>query len=272
MNENLIILVATGPSYKIYVPYYIACLAYTNPECDILVFTDDSIVKNFDRALDIAKKMFRNKIEIIYNKQLNNQIVNFSYPDFCRALVNPKYYDMYKYVYIGDIDLLITETNIFKKHIDHTEKLGISFSNWARYPLSLKRMSGLHFINVPEYLKRYRQKIEYYIENKNLLVEQGFKNDEDSLYFILDEDEKSKCNKILYRNFHGIHLGALRTYDGTYAGLISRLLSCTADGSIVSYIKDILIIIQKEEFKNIHDLLQDFKVNLLYTIKGIDIN
>lgn len=116
-----------------------------------------------------------------------------------RFIVEPELYR--KYVYIGDIDILITE-NILDKHY-HVFDKGLEYSNLVRE--GTKRLTGLHFCKYSN---------QYPLPNVDDLIVR-FSNDEELLYSIMErkrlifsDDVYKKIIRI--RPIHGIHMSVNR--------------------------------------------------------------
>lgn len=307
--NNCIILIAMGVNYKIYIPYFILSLYFTNNICDILILTDNNNISNFEETFHYVKSLYENKtkkkIKFIDNIYYDNLLdiyfptdneytklhkCKLSKPKYFRWLMDPKIYEKYDYVYIGDIDLLICEDNIFEKHIAYLTNNNITFSNHHRsFDSNTNRLTGLHFFKVKEYLDRYREKIinysqkdyDFILDNTlklyKIVNKRIYYENEIILYSLVDKEELKRINyhagkesSTPIRDFHGIHIGCLRHYNkiniNKKSDEILQLINTHNIGDIEHYIYNLKKLLNTSEFRFIHSLLDDKIVNLIYQV------
>jgi hypothetical protein len=116
-------------------------------------------------------------------------------PNSIRFIIMPK--TRAKYVYIGDIDIMITEP-VLNVHLEHIAKYDLDFSNIKR--VGRERLTGLHFI---EFEKMYPARLPLF----STLVQKF--SDEELLMILMRRkgykipDEKAEENR--FRPEHGVH-------------------------------------------------------------------
>jgi len=286
MTHNLIVCVGLNKFYKIYIPYYILFLYYTNPDIDILIITDDSYVENYEESLNYVSKIYGvNKIKTLINPEYLSSFPNNVKPWLvARSLLPTCYYNNYDYVYFGDIDIFISENDIINKHIAKIVNSDLSCDNIIRYSgtKNLFRLSGLHFIDVKKYISRYEQKInnfdwKLYIDWLNNIHGNNKYEifDEQIWYYILSNDEIEIIRKKVYDcPFHGFHLGIYRKYNYNLPLSQNQINEIKEHAfkdmdwyiKYKKYIENELYpfknLIIRDEFIHIHDLLKDYKTSL----------
>ena len=164
-----------------------------------LTSNPDSIV---EVCLSSPMEFVREYCDIIdfYQKEFPRQVL-YSYiehsnimPNSLRFIVQPQSYA--RYVYIGDVDILLLESDILLSHLIKIKMNNIDFSNVARP--GTKKLTGLHFI---EYDKMFPVQIE---NNINL----NTTNDEELLYMLMSARgfKIPTCTSLAERPVHGIHI------------------------------------------------------------------
>jgi hypothetical protein len=286
MNKNLIVLVGINKAYKIYIPYYVLCLYYTNHESDILIITDDSHITNWKETYDYVACLYgKDKIKLHINPEYFANIpihkdsrIKVIY--CARALLPTKYYKDYDYVYFGDIDLLITQKNLFNLHIKQCAKNELCVDNVVRTAPEHHRVTGLHFICVKDYIQKYGDKNDnfnwdLFLSHINNIKPSKYIFDEHIWHYMLDNNDITKLITCNYRPTHGIHLGAFRTLlkkntfnkseiEYYYNEIVCKVPN--AHHTRNEYRKDIKDFIYKKDFLFIHCNLKEPTINLLYDI------
>ena len=163
MKKSCFVSFASG-SYVDYIPFYIRSLRVVYPECDIKVFVIEDIKG------DLWKKLFKHgynkyivkcldlvdfvKILSGFKRKKRAQIIKS-----LRWLINPSYFRVYDYIYVGDIDMVFYPMgeHIFDYHIRHMKATGLPYSNKVRE--GTNRMTGIHFIDVKEYFNKVSKRI-----------------------------------------------------------------------------------------------------------------
>jgi hypothetical protein len=297
--KKLIICVGLNPAYKIYIPYYIIFLYHTNSDCDLLLITDDTFVENYDEALEYATNLYgKDKIRILINPEYLTKLPKHEKLKthlVARSTIPASYYENYDYVYCGDIDILITDKNIFKSHINnYIDKYNSTLSNVVRYGKNreiLHRVTGLQMIDVKKYLKKYKEKIDNFDWDIFLSwieeIDSKYIFDEHIWFYILDDDDIKILSINRYRPFHGPHLGILRggicklidkktkkiefPLDNIHKGILKeRFYNIKSKESTRYTWYDSKRIIESKEFEIVHNLLNDLKVKLLNEVAYFD--
>ena len=121
-----------------------------------LTTNDNSCVEICLSEFDLFMENYRNIIDF-YNQVYPGRVfyrsvkVSDIFPNSVRFLLKPEM--TAKYVYIGDVDILLLERNIEDYHIEFMKKYDSDFSNVLR---NENQLTGLHFM---EYEKMYPVKI-----------------------------------------------------------------------------------------------------------------
>lgn len=185
--------VATGNWNIFILPYIFSCL-YFNKDSYVEIYTKD-FIKNED-SFNVLKELFGDSF-FLYELPLFDKKRNL--PDCAiRFLIEPvKKVD---YTYIGDVDILILETNIVDFHKKIIEENGGYFSNIIR-PNS-KRLTGLHCVKTVPYYEK--------IKNIKEIINCKFGSDEEMLYEIVDNSIGFLNYKNIERPLHGFHFSLMR--------------------------------------------------------------
>ena len=123
-----------------------------------LATNQDSCVEICLSEYELFRERYRNIMEF-YNSNYPGRVlyrdieVRGVFPNSVRFLVEPKIVS--RYVYIGDIDILLLESDIREHHTAFMKKYNSDFSNILR---NERQLTGLHFI---EHKKMYPVKIPY---------------------------------------------------------------------------------------------------------------
>ena len=281
MTKDLIAIVGLNTDYKIYIPYYIIFLYYSNPNAHLLIITDNSHVTNYDESLEYAINVYgKNKIKILVDPPYLNNIKETNLIKkylIARSTIPYQYYEDYDYLYIGDVDLFIGEKDLFQNKIEILKKMNTTVVNFIRYVPNQKhgRVSGLHFIDIKSYLNKYRHKLSFKQDDLTKIfadLEFGMKiYDEHVWYHILDEDDitkllshqKSNVQRMSLIVHPGPHMGIYRVltpdkYENATDILEYTKKYCTG---IDSFLRGSMTI-NTEEFRMIHNKLNDHKVNI----------
>lgn len=139
--------VATG-RYVNYVVPYITSALYFNQESRAEILTDRNCLSVDQIAF--LDTYFKDRWEVrILEKPFINYVSNSKLTKSIRWLSVPK--STTDYIYIGDADILVLESNIEDEHSKHAKFIEKPYSNMVRpHPTKLK-LTGLHFVNRQEY-------------------------------------------------------------------------------------------------------------------------
>ena len=142
---STLFLTSADTKYEIFVPLYIFFA---------LTHNEDALVEIFLCDVDAFKKKNLESLRVLNdlfpNKFLFTEVnfLNYS-PNVVRFIHEPDLKDECDYVYIGDIDILIMDSDIEKQHKKNMLEHKIPFSNIIRPPEVTERdkfrLSGLHF-------------------------------------------------------------------------------------------------------------------------------
>jgi hypothetical protein len=217
-NKFLSIVLATD-TYIRFVPYFIYSTIYFNRmfNIDFLVFVSpgkSGYLKKFLKLVENSKPNIK-IVEVSYEQmnQVINKDSNQKYLLYFRYLVDPKYYEEYDYVLVGDVDVLVL-TDLCTNRIFYMKNNNVSYCNrlrkiYSRYN-GINRLYGCHSFKVKPYLEKYREKIlkctPEYITNLNIIDEQLL------YYLVMDNNELDiiKKNPPSFDIISGYHLGDLK--------------------------------------------------------------
>ncbi|QQK80839.1 hypothetical protein HUG20_13675 [Salicibibacter cibi] len=213
MKKPLCMSVYVFGNYTKYIPYYVYSILKSYPNYFVKVFVMDRLSTKENACMKMIKKNLSTNFEIKENY--------FPYTPFkdgkkgkpFRFLIPQTEFSEFEYVYIGDIDFLITKEtpSLLEGHVNHCEKIGLPYSNQIRS--NSERLTGLHFFNVDEYYKKMNPIIEYYHHHLDEVYSfmKRYQTDEKFLYHIIEKGIGfGKINQFSYRPHHGFHLGILR--------------------------------------------------------------
>lgn len=222
--------------YIKYIPYYIYSIQRSNPDAFVKIFVKNNLSNEVKNAL---KLLNNNKFMIVENYfkniQLKNKIIGGN-NKVLRWIIPYEEFIDFDYVYFGDIDFIITESNLLNKHKEHISKINLPFSNAIRS--GQKRITGLHFIHVKSYYEMFNDKIKFFIKNPKQLDNyiREVDRDEKFLYKMINEKIDleyyetiiSEDKEYYYRPHNGIHLGLIRVkrkIDKEYKDLLDVILN-----------------------------------------------
>lgn len=199
-KKELLILVYSDDNYKMFVlPYiYYALIHNTNTFVEIILDDADSFKIENQKGIEYLQSIFLNSFLIRQSKYKKGEIV----PNTIRFLDEAHCFA--KYLYIGDIDLLIFE-DIKQVHLNLIDKYELPFSNIIRKQ-KLKKLTGLHFC---EYNK-------YYPLPDLSDVDLKMTNDEHVLYLIMKRNGYMVPDSFSIRPLCGIHMSLSRDIVGRY--------------------------------------------------------
>jgi len=202
---------AADKKYEFFVPLYIYfTLSFNTEDCvEIVLENADYYKRKNSDQLRTLSLLFKDRF-ILRTADFNDKL-----PSVIRFITEPLNEHDCRNVYIGDIDILILESEIEKRHLANMKKNEIPFSNIVRSNLKgferFPRLSGLHFAPI---------KTQYPLPNISDL-DTSNKNtkigaDEHILYqlmkrkgYILPYIQKS-----YFRPEHGIHVSLNRSPYG----------------------------------------------------------
>lgn len=193
--------------YNLFVLPYIASALYNNPQAiaEILV-EDPGFLK--DKHVAFLNTYFKGRWTIRpFPKKFSNW-KNAKWKKSIRWLASPSIKT--KYVYTGDIDIVILSKNIHEGHLVHAAKIDKPYSNMVR--ANGINMTGLHFIVSDPYYEKVTVAYCDKIINKIVKGELRPKSlDERLLCRMMKEHFGLPNPKHSYRPGHGVHLSLRRT-------------------------------------------------------------
>lgn len=201
---DLLFITYADRKYEMFVIPYIYFALKNNDNSFVETILEDKhgFVQRNKVAIDIMEKMFPNQFGFKQSSFVGQNII----PNTIRFLEPPS--TLSKYVYIGDIDLLVFD-NIQEIHLNLIRKNIIPFSNIIRDPNAEKpRLTGLHFC---EYDKFYPAPILSDIDLRK-------ENDEHVLYLYMMKKGLMVDSTFRSRPECGIHLSLNRDPIGRTTG------------------------------------------------------
>jgi hypothetical protein len=230
MKKEICFCVIVDKKYEKYIPYYsfFVLLAYPKSHIKILFF--DKLSYSIRMLLLKINKRFGNKVQVV------EQYKPFSYKTkaelkFLRWLIPFTFVKDFKYLFVGDVDILTIKEVPSLLEIRKKELLeyDIPYSNRVR-PTG-DRLSGLHFIEVEKYYRKVLPQIDKYLKKlkaRTLRLHLNLTTKERSNEHVLYELIKDSGMKFPpieddpTRFHHGLHIGIYRT--GRYMVLRERFL------------------------------------------------
>ena len=162
----------------------------SNPQSivEIVLSSPNAFINEYTDIINYYQKEFPG--QVLYSYIDHSDIL----PNSLRYVVQPQ--SCAKYVYIGDVDILLLEPNILLWHLRNIKQNQLDFSNVVRS--GTKKLTGLHFI---EYEKMFPVQIE---SNINL----NTTTDEDLLYILMNAKgfKMPTGADLTARPVHGLHI------------------------------------------------------------------
>lgn len=269
--------------YEIYLPYYIYTIEQVYPNCDVIVFYNDKLSEKISKYIN--QKSFVKIYEDFYQEYdyfRNYKMFGGGGLTLLRYLIPGSFFEGYRYVYFGDVDVVILKDyiSLFDFHKNQIINCNVPFSNRIRFKPDgkiSKRLTGLHFVEVMPYFKSMDLIIQNVLLNKKFREEiiKNVNRDEEFLFYINNLSFKIESNKGLIHNLtplHGFHLGVFRdTVEIHHREIEDNTISNYSE--IKSQFKDL---IQDPEFvfiinvfycKEIIRTLSFFKVKIPFNLK-----
>lgn len=207
--------------YQEYLPFYVMFVNMAYPESHVYAFIRGSLNDKVKKNMD---KIKAKNCHIVTNYRMDlpqTPVVTKA----IRWLITKKDVPNVDYLYIGDIDIFITEEcpSLFEQHKSHMDFLGVPFSNIVRP--GKPRLSGLHCVRVGEYYSKVanaQKTLCLKLKDPNLK-----KNMNEYLLYDMIQESGLLTDKIFwtgdgrrpwlrsqFRPFHGVHVGVFRRRDG----------------------------------------------------------
>ena len=227
---DLCIAVITNKKYEKYAPYFVWASQRSYPEYAVKIFSLDKLsekVKGYLVSLGSASKV--ELVESFFSDfpRSNQELKTF------RWLVSEEYFLDHKYIYIGDIDMLICKESpgLLERHKKHCNDTGLPYSNCVRP--NTRRLSGLHFFDRERYYDAMRGVIDKYtkmLRNNKLGLRTGVRNEEVLYDMVLSAGldlppDKFRIDINGSGPHHGLHLGIWRKGTAVKPDLVSQIMA-----------------------------------------------
>ena len=221
MNKKLCIYMVTNELYESYIPYFFHFLDRAYPQYSCLVSHKGKLSEDVKYLL----RHFNGDYHVVENsfKWYSDN------PDMLKTLRwcnYPKEFDLFDYIYVGDIDIWLVKENVslLEQHLDVLKNYNTCYSNTDKIdPPDQRghRMTGLHFFKTKEYLEAMRVMMTHYDYrfkeeefNKERFPE--FYNDklkkmdnQHALWHLIKEAGLKMPDHSFFE-YHGLHLGHSR--------------------------------------------------------------
>lgn len=215
MNNSILIIVTATNNYVKLVPYYIYSILLFNKKYDLnfLVLISQGKLSYLNEFIRLVPNI-RIKIEEVDDSIGNHHVNGYGQPYilFYRYLLPIEKYKKYDYVFVGDVDILVT-MDMFEKRLKYLEN--ISYCNktrrlYERYH-GIYRFNGCHMFKVEPYINNYEKNIKNMtiqrIKELNLI-------DEQMIYYLLKDNTK-ELNYVMshvpdFDLISGVHLSPLK--------------------------------------------------------------
>lgn len=224
MDKSLCFSSFVFGSYQKYIPYYIYSIWKTYPNAFSKIFIETELNNDINEVLNYLRNNNVNNFEIIelhtsFAEYENFRMRGSGAKTLIRWLFGEENFSGFKYVYIGDIDILFLpeKISLIDFHSEQMKILNVPFSNKVRINNLgeiTERLTGLHFFETQKYFEKIEPIIakvvkDIHFRNQYLA---GLERNEHFLYkinkeaFAFDPILVSKAQ----RPWHGLHLGITR--------------------------------------------------------------
>lgn len=200
-KDSVVFFTACNKKYEHFACLYVFSALYHNPDIKVEIGVESTVdfLDVYRSEVDfLARQYGQSKFEfreVNWRTKENRRIL----PNSVRFLAIPN--TKADFVYIGDIDILLLDSNISRIHIDKMKNTGLPYSNSVRP--GTKRMSGLHFTSWDAY---------YPLPDLHD-VDLVKMNDELLLYEMVQRKGLALSDKEWFRPIHGIHMSPNRQPD-----------------------------------------------------------
>lgn len=213
--------------YQDFIPIHIYSILRSFPQHFVKIFLLDELKTSNKELLEIVRNNISDRFEIVEN---------FTDLDWCeiphkaalRFLLTRDYFQKFRYVYFGDIDMMtynVFNDNFIDFYLKKCEQTELPFSNSFNYYNNRYRLTGLHFIIKDPYFDAMDEAI------KNMMVprspdswdgwnkcfrsqchhnEKNPSYDEELLFHMASSVFDMRKIQSYYRPDHGWHLGDYR--------------------------------------------------------------
>lgn len=138
-----------GDEYYEYIPLCLYFIGKSHPEAQTVICCKERLPDSVNLQLrQLSNQRYRIE-ELVFNDCISDVNICKSY----RWIMRPKEYENHDYVYIGDIDLFITDDALLSDHLRICEEHNLPYSNTDKIDVPPGiRFTGLHFFKSKEYL------------------------------------------------------------------------------------------------------------------------
>lgn len=203
--SNICITTVVDERYMDYTPMFVWCCRQVyKSNYDIKIFVRDACPYKVDAEL---VPLFEDFPKYAYNTIA------------LRFIVPPEHYEVYEYVYVTDIDMLIMPERIALDEFHRGEMVttGLSYSNSLRnihHYAGFQSLSGLHFAAQRWFDETEAERRRYWSLLRDGLVGLYREYDGVMLYRMCERSGLKLPQKYkLKKRHHGIHLGNFRLFD-----------------------------------------------------------
>lgn len=232
-NKRLCITTFVYGWYQHFIPVYVYSVLKSYPHYFVKIFLHSRLETRNRELLNAIRKYGYENFEVVedYFRDIFNES---EYLRTARFFIPGSEFADFDYAYFGDVDFIICkeQPGILEAHAAHCKEIGLPYSNAVRHrdwkDLGFRRLSGLHFVCVPEYYSKvgpliskqqyqnYKRLIYRMIHLLYSLVGKRRDFDEIVLYDLVKKafgkppDVIVQGKHEVFRPHHGIHLGSLR--------------------------------------------------------------
>ena len=211
--RDLCVVCVADQAYQRFAPLFALGVFRAYPDYAVRVYVRGRLKRSIRAAVEIAAA--HGELTVL-EKQFGDYPRRRATFKSVRWVLRDRAFCAYRYVYIGDIDMLICreEPGLMDYHVRHCAELGLPYSNAIR-PHS-QRLSGLHFVISDDYFTRTRDVAQQY----DTMLREGTlrpERNETVLYAMMKESvglpppTRGEGDFDRQRPQHGIHLGLWRS-------------------------------------------------------------
>lgn len=148
-NGRTLIYSCVDKEYAHWIPLYVLGMLYHNSNIDIEIGMEGTLCDNDRQSIEYLKNRFP-KSTIKINENLFVRDGNYAVVNGIKCIFNTVRFIttptiINEYIYIGDIDIICLEQDIFSKHVEFMKKENMKYSNIVRINSNPPRLTGLHF-------------------------------------------------------------------------------------------------------------------------------
>ena len=212
-DETLCVITYVYGAYADYIPLYIYSILTSYPGYYVRILLGQTLTNKQQNALKLIRETCSTRFDIVENFSVSPKLDHYKHT---RWFLPEHIFAPFRYAYIGDIDFIIVkeDPDILTHHLNQCAKTKMPYSNAERWQYP-RRMSGLHFIDVPNYYHKMHKVISRCLDT--LATPLDPTTNEYLLYTMLAEAgiapvcaPGTRDQFDVIRPHHGLHLGLLR--------------------------------------------------------------